>query len=290
MGIFRQFADPFVVDVHAGGDFVVGGGITLGEFDRLSVDADRVDLQESAGEGKLAVGQSQRGEGQAFGRGGKFQGNRVITGFGNFHIRRGDAFGSGAAPVLVCPGGIRVHDIGGGAVEDKVRFHALHRGKGFLIHDDGGCIRKAAVKGTGIGGDFADPFIVDVHAGDHSVIGRGVALFDFDGFAVDPDRLQFDGVAGQVHFAVVDADGRKGQALGFFSKFQADGVFSGTGDFHIRGGDAFRGVSAPVLIGPGSVRIHQVRDGASRSSRFFSRGESNAADGQYQRQHQRQDG
>ena len=289
MGIFRQLADPFVVDVHAGGDFVIGRGIALGEFDRLSVDPDRVDLQESAGEGKLAVGQSQRGEGQAFGRGGKFQGNRVITGFGDFHIRRGDAFGSGAAPVLVCPGGIRVHDIGGGAVEDEVRFHALHRGKGFLIHNDGSRIRQAAVKGAGIGGELADPFIVDVHAGDLSVVRRSIPLFDLDFFPVDADGLQLDGVARQVHFAVVDADGCKCQALGLFGELQADGIRTGAADLHIGRSDAFRGIPAPVLIGPACVGIHQVRDRACRDS-FLGRGKSNAADGQYQRQNQRQNG
>ena len=106
-----HFGDPFVVDVHAGLDAVVGGGVALGEFDRLAVDADRVDPEIVAGEQGFAVLDAQGGEGQALRFIREFQADRVVARAGDHGVVRGHAFRLGR-PVLDGPAGIRVHDVG----------------------------------------------------------------------------------------------------------------------------------------------------------------------------------
>ena len=291
MGIRRQFADPFIVDVHAGGDLVIGGGVALLRFDGFAVDADLVDLQVASGEDQFAVGQTQGCESQAFSRFGKLQADGVVAGLGDLHVGGGHAFGSLAAPVLLGPGTVSIHDISGGGVKHKVHFHLLHSGESFLVHNDPGGAVQAAVPGTGIGGQLAHPLVIQVHTGDDAVIGRSVALCESNGLIVYANFPDFDGIAGEKKFALAYTDSRKGQAGGFFRELQADGIFTGPGDVRINGGYAFRSTVSPVLESPAGIGIHQVADGTEAGFfGSFGSGKAYAAERQRQCQDQRNDG
>ena len=292
MRVRGQFGNPFIVDVHPGGHAVVGGGVALFELNGFAVHTDFIDLDIGTGIGLFAADDAHRGEGQAFRRFREFQADRVVAEAVDHRVGRGDAF-SVFAPVLLRPGGIRVHQVRfvhAELVQHKVRFHRLHGSEGFLVHDHGRRVVCLSVEGTGVGGQLGNPFVVNVHPGGDAVVGRGVALFELNRFTVHTDRLQFDRVVREGDLAAVNADGGEGQPLGFLREFQAHRIFAVAGHRHVlRGyGRVFVAVQ-PVLLAPVGIGIHQV-GGHTVFRRFFRRGKADAAEDQAQRRHKRQDG
>ena len=156
--------------------------------------------------------------------------------------------------------------------DGEVDFHGLDVFKGRLIHDDGRNAFQVAVKAAGVRGNFADPFVVDVHAGLDLVVRRGVALVEGHRFAVDADGVDPEVVAGEQVFAVLEAQGRKGKATSGVGEFQADGVIAFAGHGGVGGGHALR-VGSPVLGGPGGISVHDVGHGGGLGffHRFFFR-------------------
>ena len=146
-------------------------------------------------------------------------------------------------------------------MQREIDFNGLHRREIVLVHDDGAGVVDRAVEGAGVGGQFAHPLVVDVHARLHAVVGGGVALAHFDRLAVDADGVDLDGVAGQQVLAVHDAQRRKGQALRFLVELKPHGVLAGAGDL---GGGRLHGILVavhPEAAGPVGVGVHDVRHG-----------------------------
>ena len=266
-GFRRDVRHPFIPDVGAGHDAVVGRGEVLAEFDCFAVDLDFGDVDEVAGEGRFAVRNADRHE--------RNTGDFAVLNAGEV---KGQGVGAGAVhghSVTLCkfagiPRGGRPIAVG---KHQERRVRLGHKGEvdfvgldGFkrrLVHDDRRHARQILVVGAdrSVGGNLGNPFVHDVHAGFHLIVRGGVALSKRNGFAVDTDIVELDGHAGEELFAVLDAQRGKDNA-GSRARFsrgevQTHGVVARAG--HGRVGRLHSGVvRAPVLARPRRVGEHDV--------------------------------
>ena len=129
----------------------------------------------------------------------------------------------------------------------------LDLAQGVAVHYGGGRARQIAAGGAGVGGQFADPGVVEVRAGALAVVRRCVGPGCHGiGFAVDPYLPDVDDVVRIEQLAARDRQRRECGAIGAAArragKVQRHGVGAGAGDLHVGGRNA-------VALGGGVVGI-----------------------------------
>ncbi len=219
---------------------------------------------------------------------GEVQADGVVASAGDGGILRLNGVLGAVQPVLLGPGSVSIHDVGGvDAVleEGEIDLQGRDGGKVFLVDHDPVGVAQVAVEGTGVGGQLIDPLVEDVHAGHDAVVRRGVALLDLDGSAVDADLVDADLPAREDVLAISDAQRGEGQACRGGLEGKADGVVALAGDGGLGHGHARGGLAGvPHLVGaPGRVGEHQ--EGLRGRRRFLCHGGHDAQHHAQRKQH-----
>ena len=212
---------------------------------------------------------AQRGKGNAgsrarFGRG-EVQAHGVVARAGHGRVGRLHS-GVVRAPVLARPRRVGEHDVrhvSAVAEEREINLDVFHALECRLVHGYPVRVLGHAVPGTRVGGQLADPFVVDVRAGNDAVVRRGVALLRFDRLTVHANFVHANRPAGQRLFAVLQTDGRERnaarRAFGRTGEVKAYGVGAFAGNRRLGHLHALRRLRAvvPPLVVPVGVGIHQ---------------------------------